>query len=164
MKAFALALVMATILVGCSSGSNSGPAASTVSIETTLPGPEVDQGAPVAIDPVDQQDTETTSDQYPDVIEVVAVQGDDSTWRFDVTISSPYDSPSRYADAFRVTTTSGEVLGVRELAHDHASEQPFTRSLTGVVIESSVDEVIVEGRDQANGWGGEKVVASLTSG
>ena len=43
---------------------------------------------------------------------------------------------------------------MRELTHDHAAEQPFTRSLTDVVIPPDVTEVTVEGRDLVNGWGG----------
>jgi hypothetical protein len=73
------------------------------------------------------------------------------------TISSPYDTPDRYAAAFRVLTPDGEELGERELLHDHADEQPFTRSLEGLEIPADVSEVIVEGRDQRHGWGGETV-------
>jgi hypothetical protein len=91
---------------------------------------------------------------YPDVIDAVAEQSSDGTWRFDVTISSPYDSPERYADAWRVLGPEGTELGVRVLTHDHANEQPFTRSLSGVEVPDGIDTVVVEGRDLANGWGG----------
>lgn len=67
------------------------------------------------------------------------------------TISPPYDSPDRYADAFRVLAPDGTVLGVRELLHDHANEQPFTRSLDDVEIPDDVDRVTVEGRDLGRG-------------
>ena len=91
--------------------------------------------------------------QFPDILDVVVTpQGD--TFRFDVTVSSPYDTPERYADAWRVVAPDGTELGVRELTHDHAAEQPFTRSLTDVVIPPDVTEVTVEGRDLVNGWGG----------
>ena len=53
------------------------------------------------------------------------------------------------------------MLGVRELLHDHASEQPFTRSLTGVAIPDGVTTVTVEARDLANGWGGGTVEAPV---
>ena len=36
----------------------------------------------------------------------------------------------------------------------HANEQPFTRTQPGLVIPAGVTEIIVEGRDQANGYGG----------
>jgi hypothetical protein len=97
---------------------------------------------------------------FPDIVEVaVTAQGD--TFRFDVTVSSPYDTPERYADAWRVVTPDGTELGVRELAHDHAGEQPFTRSLSDVAIPADVTEVTVEGRDLVNGWGGTTVVATI---
>ncbi len=35
-----------------------------------------------------------------------------------------------------------------------ATEQPFTRSLSGVEIPADVTTVTVEGRDLVNGWGG----------
>lgn len=83
---------------------------------------------------------------------IVSRSGEQYT--FAVTVSSPYDTPDRYADAFRVRSVDGTVFGVRELTHDHATEQPFARTLSGVVIPAAVTSVVVEGRDQANGWGG----------
>lgn len=99
--------------------------------------------------------------RYPDVIEVnVRATGDDR-FTFQVTLSSPYDTPQRYADAFRVMTSNDTTLGVRELLHDHASEQPFTRSLTGVTVPSGVSQVIVQGRDQQYGYGGDTMTVVL---
>lgn len=90
---------------------------------------------------------------YPDVLSAeVVIDGDRASVR--ATISSPYDSEARYADAFRVLGPDGTVLGIRELTHPHADEQPFTRSLGGVEIPEGVATVTVEARDSANGWGG----------
>ncbi|TFH13031.1 MAG: hypothetical protein E4H05_11585 [Acidimicrobiales bacterium] len=98
--------------------------------------------------------------QFPDILDVaITPQGD--TFRFDVTISSPYDTPERYADAWRIVAPDGTELGVRELTHDHAAEQPFTRSLTGVVIPGDVTTVTVEGRDLLNGWGGTTLMVTI---
>lgn len=47
--------------------------------------------------------------------------------------------------------------GEVELTHDHANEQPFTRSLTGLEIPDDVTRISVEGRDQTHGWGGDTV-------
>ena len=69
-------------------------------------------------------------------------------------ISSPYDSPQRYADGWRVLGADGTEYGLRVLTHDHAAEQPFTRSLAGVEIPSDIDMVHVEARDLVNGWSG----------
>lgn len=104
---------------------------------------------------------EASDGLYPDVIDAVATRADDGSWSFDVTLSSPYDTPARYADAWRVSSLEGDELGVRELLHDHQNEQPFTRSLGGVEIPDGVDVVIIEGRDQVNGWGGATFELSL---
>lgn len=94
---------------------------------------------------------------YPDVVDVAVTPGGDGTYTFDVTISSPYDTPERYADAFRVRTPDGRVLGVRELTHPHQDEQPFTRSLAGVEAPPDAETLVVEARDLVNGWGGATV-------
>ncbi len=103
----------------------------------------------------------TDAQRFPDVIAVEVDRAPDGTARFDVTISSPYDSPDRYADAWRVLGPDGVDYGVRELAHDHANEQPFTRSLDGVVIPDEVTVVTVEARDSTHGWGGATVDVEL---
>jgi len=91
--------------------------------------------------------------RFPDIVGV-EVSRNGSGYTFAVTVSSPYDTAQRYADAFRVRAQDGTLYGVNELSHDHAGEQPFTRSLSGVEIPAGVTSVVVEGRDQANGWGG----------
>ena len=98
---------------------------------------------------------------FPNVIEATATPTGDGSFRIDVTMSSPYDSAERYADAWRVLAPDGAELGVRELAHDHAGEQPFTRSLNNVAIPDDVDEITVEGRDQVSGWGGDTVTVPV---
>lgn len=103
------------------------------------------------------------SELFPDVVAVEADQDADGSWTFLVTLSSPYDTPERYADAWRVAGPDGEVYGVRELTHDHQSEQPFTRSQSGIVIPDGVTEVLVEGRDQVSGWGGKSIRFELAS-
>lgn len=98
--------------------------------------------------------------QFPDVLKAeLNPSGDGFT--IAVTISSPYDSTNRYADGWRVLTPGGEVLAVHELGHDHASEQPFTRTSGPFAIPDDVSEVEVEGRDQANGYGGETVTVTV---
>jgi hypothetical protein len=92
--------------------------------------------------------------RYPDVVAVKVTPRGADTFDFDVTIASPYDTPERYADAFRVKGADGVVLGERILLHDHADEQPFTRDLYGVRIPPAVRSVIVEARDKRYGWGG----------
>ena len=97
---------------------------------------------------------------YPDIVDV-SVTASDTTYNFVVTMSAPYDGPKRFADAWRVIGDDGVVYGVLELLHDHATEQPFTRSLADIEIPNSVRSVTIEGRDQVYGWGGNTVEVSL---
>ncbi len=109
----------------------------------------------------DEDSVDLTSELFPDVIDAVATHDGDGSWTFAATLSSPYDSPQRYADAWRVVGADGEVYGTRELTHDHASEQPFTRSHSGIQIPEDVTTVTVEGRDQVSGWGGATIEVEL---
>lgn len=99
--------------------------------------------------------------RFPDVLEVVVRAAAPGVFDFDVTVSSPYDTPSRYADGFRVSTTEGKVLGERKLMHDHQTEQPFTRDLYSVKIPEGITKVVVQARDQKYGYGGKTVAVML---
>lgn len=113
-------------------------------------------------DPPSDAEAGIEAQRFPDVIAAeLERQGD--AWRLDATLSSPYDTPDRYADAFRALSEHGTELGIRELAHDHANEQPFTRSLTGLDIPDDVARITVEGRDQEYGWGGDTVEIQVPS-
>lgn len=105
-------------------------------------------------EPITGDDAGATEQQFPDIIGAEITPNDDGTFDIAVTVSSPYDTPERYADAWRVLGPDGEELGVRELAHDHQNEQPFTRSLSNVVIPDTVEVVTIQGRDQVYGYGG----------
>ena len=101
-----------------------------------------------------------TGQRFPEVTEV-EVTASGGAYDFDVTISSPYDTPERYADGWRILAPDGAVIGEMTLGHDHASEQPFTRSQTGVVVPPGIRRVTVEGRDRINGYGGATRTADL---
>lgn len=98
---------------------------------------------------------------FPDVLSVQVRSAGPGVFNFDVTVSSPYDTPRRYADGFRITTPDGQVLGERKLWHDHQHEQPFTRDLHGVKIAPTVQMVTVQARDQVSGYGGRSVSVRL---
>ena len=89
------------------------------------------------------------------------MSGADGVYDFAVTVSSPYDGPDRYADGWRVLGPEGRVLGERPLAHHHAGEQPFTRSLEGVSVPAGIEGVTVQARDRVNGYGGAVVRVPL---
>lgn len=99
--------------------------------------------------------------KHPDVVDVkVQTRGADR-FDFDVTVSSPYDTPQRYADAFRAMSAEGVVYGERILFHDHAGEQPFTRDLYGVTIPAGIKSVIIQARDRKYGYGGNTLQVTL---
>ncbi len=99
--------------------------------------------------------------RFPDVVAAKAQARGADVFDFDVTVSSSYDTPQRYADAFRVQGKDGKVYGERILLHDHAGEQPFTRDLYGVRIPRGVRVVVVQARDMKYGYGGKSVEAAL---
>ena len=96
-----------------------------------------------------------------DVVGVKASSGKDGTWSFSVTVRHDDEGWDHYADKWEVLGQDGEVLGSRVLLHPHVSEQPFTRSLSGVKIPEGVQRVFIRGRDSVHGYGGKEVVIEL---
>lgn len=149
----AVALLAVALLAACAREA-SGP-------EPTVVTPP----AAIAPTPADVAPTSTAGEQrHPDILTVTLDQAADGNFTITVTVSSPYDTPERYADAWRVLAPDGAVLAVRELTHDHASEQPFTRSLGGVGIPPDVPTITVQGRDLVNGYGGHTVTVPVPHG
>lgn len=150
-------LLSASVLAACGSDDDSS-SSDTVSNDTgTAPATT----APATTGPTESAASTTDVQRFPDVLAVEATAGGDGTWSFAVTISSPYDTPERYADGWRVIGPDGEVHGEHTLTHDHAAEQPFTRTQRGVEIPSDVSEVTIEGRDQQYGYGGGAATITL---
>ena len=89
----------------------------------------------------------------PAVIERAEAQASGGIWRFSVTLSHGDTGWDDYADGWRVEADDGTVLGTRELLHPHVDEQPFTRSLSGVVIPEGTAEVFIRARTNTDGWG-----------
>ena len=98
------------------------------------------------------------------VVEAVrATPAGAGTWRFDVTLSHGDTGWDHYADGWAVETEAGGRLGFRELAHPHVTEQPFTRSLSGVAVLDGVETVYVRARDSVHGWSSERVPVDLVT-
>jgi hypothetical protein len=95
-----------------------------------------------------------------DVIDV-KVTRDGNTYAFDVTVKSDDTGWDKYADKWDVVAPDGAVLGTRVLAHPHEDEQPFMRSLSGVVIPDSVNSVIIRAHDKVEGYGGTEMTVKL---
>lgn len=96
-----------------------------------------------------------------DVVGVKATAEAGGTWRFDVTVRHDDEGWDHYADRWDVLAPGGEVLGTRVLLHPHESEQPFTRSLTGVEVPADVSEVEIRAHDSVHGTGGATVRVTL---
>lgn len=148
----ATSFVLLLVLTACGTDREIEQAGASVSTE--------DSGQTTGVGS-EENTAENSEKLFPDVVGVEAVHDGDGSWTFHVTLSSPYDSPERYADAWRVVGPDGAVFGERILLHDHAAEQPFTRSQSGIEIPADVTTVTVEGRDQVSGWGGATMEVAL---
>jgi len=96
-------------------------------------------------------------------VEIVNVAASESggAWRFDVTLRHDDTGWEHYADGWEVLASDGASLGMRVLVHPHVNEQPFTRSLGGVVIPEGITEVIIRARDNVDGWTAETYAFTL---
>jgi len=96
-------------------------------------------------------------------VEIVKVklQQQGQGWRAHVTLKHADSGWDHYADGWRVVTPDGEVLGHRTLHHPHVNEQPFTRSLSGIMIPEGLTDVVVEAHDKVHGWSTDRVSIDL---
>lgn len=96
-----------------------------------------------------------------EIVDAVAERQGES-WRFAVTLRHGDTGWDDYADGWRVLTPADEVLGTRELLHPHVTEQPFTRSLSGVAVPDGLAEVRIESSTNRTGWSGDTLVLQLS--
>lgn len=87
------------------------------------------------------------------VVKAATAQKSGATWSFSVTLSHPDTGWDHYADGWEVLDADGKVLGFRKLAHPHVTEQPFTRSLSGVFIPDGTASVFIRAHCFTDGWG-----------
>ncbi len=88
-----------------------------------------------------------------DVVEGSITAMGDGRFRINATVLHADTGWDHYANRWDVLAPDGEVLGVRELAHPHENEQPFTRSLT-LEIPDSIESVTLQANDSVHGLGG----------
>lgn len=73
-------------------------------------------------------------------------------YQFSVTLQHNDEGWQHYANSWHVVAPDGDtILGTRTLHHPHVHEQPFTRSLGGVVVPPEYDEVIIRATDSLHG-------------
>lgn len=92
----------------------------------------------------------------------VAVKKVGMVWNFRVTVRHPDTGWDHYADGWEILDSDGKQIGYRKLLHPHVEEQPFTRSLTGVVIPDGTREVFIRAKCSVDGWSGEKTRVELS--
>ncbi len=88
----------------------------------------------------------------PPSIEKVRADALGGAWTFSVTLRHGDTGWDHYADGWEVLTPNGKRLGYRELVHPHVNEQPFTRSLSGVLIPAGTAYVLVRAHCSVDGW------------
>lgn len=80
---------------------------------------------------------------------------------FNVTVLHSDEGWDHYANKWDVVSPDGQVLGTRTLYHPHVDEQPFTRSLSGVIIPKGINKVTIRAHDLVHEYGGKVVTITL---
>lgn len=84
-----------------------------------------------------------------------------SSCTFAVTLEHEDEGWHHYANQWDVVTLDGKLLKSRVLYHPHENEQPFTRSLSGVLIAPDVKQVKIRARDTQHGYSDTEVIVDL---
>jgi hypothetical protein len=99
-----------------------------------------------------------------DVTNVSIKQESAGGYQFNVTLRHNDTGWDQYADRWEIIGPKGTVLATRVLAHPHVNEQPFTRSLSGVIIRPNIREVTIRAHDSVHGYGGEQQKIQIPRG
>ncbi|MGF1765559.1 hypothetical protein [Aliivibrio kagoshimensis] len=104
----------------------------------------------------------SSSLDYAQVEQVNAVQSDEGTWCFSTTVRHNDEGWEHYADGWQVADLKGNQLGLRDLAHPHDNEQPFTRRLCNVIIPKDLTKLVVSAKCNQHGYGHQSIEVDLT--
>ncbi len=99
------------------------------------------------------------SETYIEAVQVKKIAN--GTYNFSVTLKHADKSWEHYANLWQVETLQGELIAKRVLHHPHISEQPFTRSLSGVSIPSELKQVVIVAGCTVEGINSKKVLVKL---
>jgi hypothetical protein len=80
---------------------------------------------------------------------------------FAVTLEHNDQGWHHYANQWDVMTLDDQLLGSRVLYHPHENEQPFTRSLSGVMIPQGMRQVKIRAKDLEHGYSKQEVVVDI---
>ena len=84
-----------------------------------------------------------------------------SSCTFSVTLEHADQGWSHYANQWDVVTLDGKLLKSRVLHHPHEQEQPFTRSLSGVLIPAGENQVKIRARDSKHGYSEQEFIVDI---
>lgn len=148
------------VLVGCGAEAVDEPEQAEPSASATAVSPT----QPLA------SEEPATSTADADVLFVQATETAVGLWTFAVEVAHPDTGWEDYADGWDVVLPDGTVAKTnrddpftRLLLHPHETEQPFTRSQSGIPIPPEVTSVTVRAHDLLDGFGGQEVVVDLTA-
>lgn len=100
--------------------------------------------------------------EYAQVKFVSAAKSVNGTWSFSVTIRHEDEGWDHYADLWVITDPeTGDVLGERVLAHPHVNDQPFIRSLSGVVLPEGQRFLEFSAKCTRHGYEGRRILVDL---
>lgn len=95
---------------------------------------------------------------YAQVESVRMVYRSGEKWDVHVAVFHNDEGWDHYANVWQIVDAAdGTVIGERVLAHPHDNEQPFTRSLSGVTIDSGTRGVIIRSRCNLHEYGGKEI-------
>ena len=80
---------------------------------------------------------------------------------FTVTLEYADQGWEHYANQWDVVTLDGKLLKSRVLHHPHEQEQPFTRSLSGVLIPPGESKVKIRARDSKHGYSEQEFIVDI---
>jgi hypothetical protein len=84
-----------------------------------------------------------------------------SSCTFSVTLEHTDEGWDHYANQWDVLTLDGKLLKSRVLYHPHEREQPFTRTLSGVLIPEGVSKVKIRAKDSKHGYSDQEFIVDL---
>ena len=103
----------------------------------------------------------TTYAGQADVVTVEVERTGKNTFHFEVTVLHNDEGWDHYANKWDVVAPDGKNLGTRTLYHPHVDEQPFTRSLSDVIIPATISEVTIRAHDSVHEYGGKTVKVAV---
>jgi len=104
----------------------------------------------------------SSSASFADEVRIVDVRVEcPGSCSFAVTLEHDDEGWHHYANKWDVMSLDGQILGSRVLYHPHENEQPFTRSLSGVIVPEGISQVKIRAMDSVHGYSKQEVVVDI---